>query len=122
MSFQSCVEALLIAKDEGAGGWAQFGMLPLLAAFGLLFYFIVLGPERRKQKDHKALIENIKKNDRVVTVGGIKGVVTNVNRDTKELTVRIDETTNTRIHVEISAIARVETDGNGEEKSTSKSS
>jgi preprotein translocase subunit YajC len=53
------------------------------------------------------LVANLKEKDRVVTIGGIHGVVTNVQRDRDEITVRVDETTGTKIRVSASAIARV---------------
>ncbi len=73
----------------------------------VLFYFLILRPEKRKQAEHKSLLEAIKKNDRVVTIGGIYGVVTNVLRDEDRVTLRIDEANNTKIDVTFSAIARV---------------
>ncbi len=49
----------------------------------------------------------MKKNDRVVTIGGMYGVVMNVQKDADEVTLKIDETNNTKIRVTISSIARV---------------
>jgi preprotein translocase subunit YajC len=58
------------------------------------------------------MITNLKEKDRVVTIGGIHGVVTNVQRERDEVTVRVDEATGTKIRVSASAIARVITDEN----------
>ena len=57
----------------------------------------------------------IKENDRVVTIGGIYGVVTNVQRDAQRVTVRVDESTGTKLRLNMTAIARVLTadDSNG---------
>lgn len=77
--------------------------LPLI----LLFYFLILRPERRKQADHKTLLAALKKNDRVVTIGGIYGIVANVQPDDDRVTLKIDEATNTKIDVTFSSIARV---------------
>jgi preprotein translocase subunit YajC len=49
----------------------------------------------------------LKENDRVVTVGGIYGVVTNVQRDAERVTIRVDESTGAKLRVNMSAIARV---------------
>ena len=49
----------------------------------------------------------VKKNDRVVTVGGIYGVVTNVHREADEVTLKVDEATNTKLRVTLSSIGRV---------------
>ena len=53
------------------------------------------------------MLEAIKKNDRVVTIGGIYGVVTNVLREEDRVTLRIDEANNTKIDVTFNAIGRV---------------
>ncbi len=108
---------LLIAQDAGAGGFEL--PLPLLIAmmFGL-FYFIILRPQQAKEKDFRTMLEGLKEKDRVVTVGGIHGVVTNVQRDRDEVTIRIDESTGTKIHVGTSAIARLVTDEDKNEKKT----
>ena len=52
-------------------------------------------------------IENLKEKDRVVTVGGIHGVVTNVQRDAELVTLRVDESTGAKIRVGVSAISKV---------------
>lgn len=105
-----CAEA---AGDAGAGGPGTGGaggigtlLLPFAMIF-VLFYFLILRPEKRKQAEHKTLLEAIKKNDRVVTIGGIYGVVTNVLREEDRVTLRIDEANNTKIDVTFNAIGRV---------------
>ena len=126
----SFLSALLLFAEEagGAGGGngaaapqgpgALFQILTLFAPLILLFYFFILRPERRKQGDHQKLLESLKKNDRVVTIGGIYGVVANVQREADRVTLKIDETNNTKIDVTFSAVARVLTDqGEGESKS-----
>ena len=53
------------------------------------------------------MLGGVKKNDRVVTTGGIYGVVANVHREADEVTMKVDETTNTKLRVTLSSIARV---------------
>jgi preprotein translocase subunit YajC len=96
------------AEPDGAAG--ALSMLPALMMIMVLFYFLMIRPERRKQASHKALLEGLKKNDRVVTVGGIYGVVMNVQRDADEVVLKIDETNNTKVKVTFGAIARVLSD------------
>ena len=55
-------------------------------------------------------MESLKKNDRVVTIGGIYGVVANVQRDADRVTIKVDEATNTKIDVTFGAVARVVSD------------
>ena len=79
----------------------------LLIALFFVFYFIVLRPQKREQTQRKAMLAGIKKNDRVLTIGGIYGVVTNVQRESDELTLKVDEATNTKLRVTLSSVARV---------------
>jgi preprotein translocase subunit YajC len=96
------------APDPGAGGGGSpLSLLPGLLIIVALFYFMMIRPERRKQAAHRTLLEALKKNDRVVTVGGIYGVVTNVQRDSDEVTIKVDEATNTKLRVTFGSIARV---------------
>jgi preprotein translocase subunit YajC len=84
-------------------------ILPLVLMM-VLFYFLLLRPQRRREQELRQMVQNVKENDRIVTVGGIYGVVTNVQRDTERVTVRVDETTGTKLKINMSSIARVITD------------
>ncbi len=73
----------------------------------LLYFFMILKPQRQREQTHKTLLQNLKKNDRVVTIGGIYGVVVNVQREQDEVTIKVDESTNAKLRVTFNAIARV---------------
>jgi preprotein translocase subunit YajC len=73
----------------------------------VLFYFMLIRPQKRKEQELREMVRNVKENDRVVTIGGIYGVVTNVQRDAERVTIRVDETTGTKLKVNMSAVARV---------------
>jgi preprotein translocase subunit YajC len=101
------------APEEEAAPPPGGGLTSLLAPLviiGFLFYFMILRPQRAKEQRFRDMVAALKENDRVVTIGGIYGVVTNVQRDADRITIRIDETNNTKIRVASSAIARVLTD------------
>jgi preprotein translocase subunit YajC len=83
--------------------------LPVLV-IGFMFYFMLIRPERQKQSRQRQKLETLKKNDRVVTAGGIKGVISSVNRDQQEVTLTIDESTGTKIRINIASIAGGEED------------
>jgi preprotein translocase subunit YajC len=107
------------APDAGGNqGGSPLSMLPALVMIVVLFYFLMIRPERRKQATHRKLLQELKKNDRVVTVGGMYGVVMNVQRDSDEVTLKIDEANNTKIRVTFASIARVLGDEPSGEKST----
>jgi preprotein translocase subunit YajC len=70
-----------------AGGGGDYTMLFLLAGFAIIFYFFMIRPQQKKQKDQKRFIDNIKKGDQVVTIGGIHGRVASIEGDTIVLDV-----------------------------------
>jgi len=95
-----------------AGGEAQpshwlVTLWPILA-IAFLFYFLLVRPQRREQSSRQSMLDTLKKNDRVITIGGIRGVVMNVRREADEVTIKVDEATNTKLRVTFGAIARVE--------------
>jgi preprotein translocase subunit YajC len=73
----------------------------------ILFYFMLIRPQRRKEQELREMVRNVKENDRVVTIGGIYGVVTNVQRDAERVTIRVDEATGAKLKINMSAVARV---------------
>lgn len=66
----------------GAGGGqsALTSMVPLVIMFGI-FYFLLIRPQQKKAKEHKALLDALKKGDQVVTAGGMHGKVTAVEEN-----------------------------------------
>ena len=69
-----------------------------------IFYFFIIRPQNKKQKETQKMIDALKKGDKVVTIGGIHGVVTS----TKEKTVILKVDENVKIEVNRSAVAGVE--------------
>jgi preprotein translocase subunit YajC len=64
--------------DGGSGMLIQ--LLPLVLIF-VVFYFLIIRPQQKKVKDHKAMVDALRRGDRVVTTGGIIGTVTKVTGD-----------------------------------------
>jgi preprotein translocase subunit YajC len=95
--------------DPAADGGTPNFLLPM-AVIMLLFYLLILRPQKRKEKTMRSMVDDLKEKDRVVTIGGIHGVVTNVQRDQDVVTIRIDESTGAKMRVGSSAIARVVVD------------
>jgi len=100
----------LLAEGDAAAAPSPWNMMPLLLAIGLLFYFMIIKPDQKRAAAQRGMREGLKKNDRVVTAGGIYGVVTNVQRDTNEVTIKVDEATNTKLRITLDSIARVTSD------------
>ncbi|RME70551.1 MAG: preprotein translocase subunit YajC [Planctomycetota bacterium] len=105
-------QAAAAGKPKAPPFWFQ--LLPWIAIFAI-FWFLLIRPQQKQQKEREAMLARLKKNDRVVTSGGIHGVVTNV-RD-GEVTLKVDEANNVRIRVSRNAIAAiVNDDGSSDSK------
>jgi len=69
------------AQAAGAGaGSAVASFLPLILIFAIM-YFLLIRPQQKKLKDHKAMVEALRRGDQVLTAGGIVGKVTSVGAD-----------------------------------------
>ena len=77
-------------------------LIPLILIFAIM-YFLMIRPQQKKQKETQKMIDAIKKGDKVVTIGGIHGVVSS----TKEKTVILKVDDNTKLEFNRSAIASV---------------
>ena len=106
MMIEELSQIALFAQD-GPGGFGWMGIVTIWLPIGVVFYMLLIRPQRLEQQKRQAMLEAVKKNDRVVTIGGVYGVVANVQRESDEITLRVDEGNNTRIRVTVGAIARV---------------
>lgn len=99
----------LVAQTSQPGGQAPPGLLSspliLFLLLGMVMYFLMLRPQGKERKKREAMLSAVKKNDRVVTIGGIMGTVISVKDD--EITLKVDESSNTKITFTRSAIQRV---------------
>ena len=69
------------ALQDRLGGMAAFQqVIPLVFMFAI-FYFLLIRPQQKKAKEHKALLEAIKKGDNVITAGGMHGKVNSVDEN-----------------------------------------
>jgi preprotein translocase subunit YajC len=102
-------QAAAPAQGQAPAGdpYAPLRLLGWLLITAILFYFIMLRPQKQKDQALRNKIGSLKESDRVVTIGGIHGVVTNVQRDAERVTIRVDEATGTKLRVSMSAIASV---------------
>lgn len=79
-----------------------FQFLPLII-IAVLFYFLLIRPQQKKQKEHQQLVAAIKTGDKVVTSGGIHGIVANV----KETTILLKVADNVKIEMDKAAVITV---------------
>ncbi len=90
-------------KDAGSapgGTGAIFSFLPLILIF-VIFYFLLIRPQSKKAKEHKGMLENLKNGDKVITTGGIYGVIEGIEGDA--ITLKIAE--NVKVKMSRSAVA-----------------
>ena len=95
---------LMFARGEGEGAapvapdgaptggdWMQ--LLPMLVMFVVLFFFIVIRPQQKEQRQRQETLEALKKNDKVLTIGGIIGTIVDFSNDGQRVTLRVDDGT-----------------------------
>ena len=90
---------------EGVGPQPSFLMsiMPLIFVF-VIFYFLLIRPQQKRQKAHEKLVASVKTGDRVVTSSGMHGIVANV----KEKTLLVKVADNVKIEFDRSSVASVE--------------
>ena len=89
-------------QPQGAPAWTL-----LMYALPLLLVFMFLRSGARQKRDMQKALAAMKKGDKVVTTGGILGVIVAVKENEDEVTLKVDETSNTRIRVLKSSVARI---------------
>jgi preprotein translocase subunit YajC len=94
------------APGGGAGpGSTLLSLVPFVLIF-IIFYFLLILPQQKRQKKLRAMLEALKKGDKVVTSGGVWGTVTNLGKDT--VTLQVSD--NTKIKVQRDSVARLRAD------------
>ena len=93
------------AGPDPAGGFLS--MLPLMILLYVIFYMLVIRPQRKQQRDHDQLLSGLKKNDSVRTSGGIFGKVVRIDADLDQVVLEVDENKNVRLKVLRSSIVAV---------------
>jgi preprotein translocase subunit YajC len=87
----------------GDGGSGLMQLMPLVLIF-VVFYFLMIRPQQQRQKQHKAMVDALRRGDKVITAGGILGTVAKVLSDTE---VAVDIADNVRVRVVRSTITQV---------------
>jgi len=77
--------------------------LPFILILVVMYFLLLRGP-RKKQQQHKQMVQGLQKNDKVRTIGGIIGTVVEIKDD--EITLKVDESNNTKIKIATSAIGK----------------
>ncbi len=100
------MEILTLLAQAAPGAPEQppvlFQFLPLII-IAVLFYFLLIRPQQKKQKEHQRLVSSVKTGDKVVTAGGLHGIVANV----KETTFLVKVAENVKIEFDKSSVTSV---------------
>lgn len=89
----------------GAGAGSAFAsFIPIILIF-VVFYFLLIRPQQKRMKDHTAMLNAIRRGDKIVTNGGIVGLVTKVLTEERELQVEIAD--NVRVRVKQDMVSSV---------------
>ena len=98
-----CELGLLFAQDAGSNWNGLLILLPI----PFLFYFMIWLPQQQQEKKRRAMIDALKKNDKIVTAGGIFGTVVSVDPSGDKLVVRIDDDKGVKMTMTRSSVTRV---------------
>ena len=109
--------AIIAAENGGTQGGADgepeqsnpYGMFIIMGLIFVVFYFLLIRPQRKKEKDRQKqrqeMLGNLRKNDHILTIGGIHGVVGSVTED--EVVIKVDEKGDVRLRMSRDAISKI---------------
>lgn len=92
----------MMGSPQGQGGSSLGMFVPMIIIFGI-FYFMLIRPQQRKEKERRAMIDNVKSGDKVLFSGGILGTITN----TKENTLMVKIADGVKVEVARGAVQKV---------------
>jgi len=90
-------------------------IVPLVLIF-VVFYFFMIRPQQKKQKDREKVLDSLKRGDKVVSIGGIHGTVAGI--DTEKKTVLVQVSDSTKITFDRTAIANIDKQDSGDKLTT----
>ena len=101
---------LMTPQGGGSSGGSMFSTLIMFALIFMIFYFMIMRPQQKRNKERQAMLDSVKKGDKVVTSGGLHGKVANVD----EKTILLDVGDNIKLKFDRSAINLITREGSGE--------
>jgi len=103
------------AAGAGQAGGGLAGFLPIIILFAI-FYFLLIRPQQKKAKEHREMIGNLKKGNRIVTSGGIYGTITAID----DTTIGLEIAEKVKIKISRGNVAALITDNEPAQKSQDK--
>jgi preprotein translocase subunit YajC len=109
MNFEFVSTAL--AQTTGKSGASSAPLWPMFIVIFAIFYFFLIRPQRKKQKDSQVMLDSLAKGDKIVTIGGIMGTIVAIKKKGEALspddTIVIKVAENTKLEMIRSSIGRV---------------
>jgi len=90
-------------------------IVPLILIF-IVFYFFMIRPQQKKQKDREKVLDSLKRGDKVITIGGIHGTVAGIDTEKKTVLVQVNDST--KITFDRTAVANIEKQETGDKLTT----
>lgn len=100
-------ESGLLLWAQDAGNASGLNSLLYLLPIPFLFYFLIWRPQQQQEKKRRSLIDALKKNEKIVTTGGIYGTVVSVDPAGDKLVLRIDDDKGVKMTISRSSVMRV---------------
>ena len=113
-------QSLIVVQLFAANSKPPAGPLELLITYFPMVlivvaaWFLLYRPERERMRKQRELLNNVKKNDRVITASGIIGIVSSVDREQDRLVLKVDESSNAKITFTLASVNRVLADSDNE--------
>lgn len=100
----AALQPILLAGQTPDGGSGLIGfLLPLVLIFAV-FYFLIMRPQKKREQEHEEMVENLKKGDQIVTIGGIHGTIRRIDEDS--VLAQVDSN-GVKLRIDKQAIANV---------------
>jgi len=97
---------VVFAQDAGSGSFLPQFLL-LVIPIPLIFYFLLLRPQQQQEQQRRSMIDALKKNDKVLTTGGIYGTVISVDANNDKVVLRVDDERGVKLAFTKASVARV---------------
>ena len=113
-------QSLIVVQLFAANSKPPAGPLELLITYFPMVlivvaaWFLLYRPERERMRKQRELLNNVKKNDRVITAAGIIGTVSSVDREQERVVLKVDESSNAKITFTLASVNRVLDDSDNE--------
>lgn len=97
----------LMQPQQGDSGSGITSTLVMFALIFLIFYFMIIRPQQKRQKERQKMLDAVKKGDKIITGGGVHGTIVGI----EEKTVLVQIADNVKVKVERSSITAVTREG-----------